>query len=156
MRLPIAAATASSMAAVARWSRSLSLLTWKVGWLKPAFAGTPIASDLMYSTAADYARSLMQVMKNEGITQAVATERARIQVGLRDRMCQSAQSDVSPDELGPALQNQNGAHAHRAGPGSLHLRLAMPHNGLRRGHPDEWSEREQTRNPPPQESRGGV
>ena len=69
-------------------------------WLKPTFASKPIASDLMYTTAADYARFLLQVMKDEGITQAVATQRARVHVSLRDKMCQSIPSEICPDELG--------------------------------------------------------
>jgi CubicO group peptidase (beta-lactamase class C family) len=72
-------------------------------WLKPTFAGKPVASDLMYTTAADYARFLLRVMKDEGMTQAVATERARVQVSLRNKMCQSIPSEICPDELGMGL-----------------------------------------------------
>ncbi|MBK7930918.1 MAG: beta-lactamase family protein [Bryobacterales bacterium] len=72
-------------------------------WLKPTFASKPVASDLMYTTAADYARFLLQVMADEGITQAVAAARARVQISLRDRMCQSVPSEVCPDELGMGL-----------------------------------------------------
>ena len=57
----------------------------------------------MYTAAADYARFLLQVMKNEGITQAVATDRARVQVSLRDKMCQSIPPEICPDELGMGL-----------------------------------------------------
>jgi CubicO group peptidase (beta-lactamase class C family) len=71
--------------------------------LKPTFASKPVASDLVYTTAADYARFLLQVMKDKGIAQAVANERSRVQVSLRDKMCQSIAPGICPDELGMGL-----------------------------------------------------
>ena len=72
-------------------------------WLKPTFASKPVASDLMYTTAADYARFLLQVMKDRALTPAVAKERARIQVSLKERMCLSVPAKLCPDELGMGL-----------------------------------------------------
>ncbi len=72
-------------------------------WLKPSFADKPVASDLMYTTAVDYAQFLLQVMNDEGITQSVASQRSRVQISLREKMCQSIKAEVCPDELGMGL-----------------------------------------------------
>ena len=72
-------------------------------WLKPTFADKPVASDLMYTTAVDYAQFLLQVMKDEGLTQSVASQRSRVQISLREKMCQSIKAEVCPDGLGMGL-----------------------------------------------------
>lgn len=72
-------------------------------WLKPTFADRPVASDLAYTTAADYARLLLQVMEDKGISADLAKERSKVQVSLREKMCQAIPKEVCPDDLGMGL-----------------------------------------------------
>ena len=72
-------------------------------WRDPMFTDSPIASDLLYTTAGDYARFLIQVMNNEGITDSLARERQRVQVSLLEEIGQSIPVELRPDELGMGL-----------------------------------------------------
>jgi CubicO group peptidase (beta-lactamase class C family) len=72
-------------------------------WLIPTFASKPVASDLLYTTAADYGRFLIHVMKNEGLLERVAQERSSVQISLRERMCRPIKPELCPAELGMGL-----------------------------------------------------
>ncbi len=72
-------------------------------WIEPTFTASPLASDLLYTTAGDYARFLVQVMNNEGISDSLARERQRVQVSLLEEIGQSIPVELRPDELGMGL-----------------------------------------------------
>jgi len=72
-------------------------------WVEPMFGDSPLASDRLYTTAGDYARFLIQVLNNEGITDSLARERRRVQVSLLEEEAQSIPVELRPDELGMGL-----------------------------------------------------
>jgi CubicO group peptidase (beta-lactamase class C family) len=55
--------------------------------LAPQFSRRWLASDLVYSTPSDYARFLIGVLRGDGVTPALAAERARIQVSQLAALC---------------------------------------------------------------------
>jgi CubicO group peptidase (beta-lactamase class C family) len=71
--------------------------------LEPAFAQPFFASDLVYSTAGDYAKFLVSLMKREAVGDALANERAKIQVSRKDEICTPALRADCPDDVGFGL-----------------------------------------------------
>ena len=57
----------------------------------------------MHTTARDYAQFLLQVMKDDGLTESIASQRSRVQESLREKMCQGIRAEVCPDRLGMGL-----------------------------------------------------
>ncbi|MCU1226939.1 MAG: beta-lactamase [Edaphobacter sp.] len=71
-------------------------------WLTSNYATQPVASDLLYTTAEDYAKFLLSVMRNDGLSQAIAAERSRVQFSLKPEICPRVKG-LCPDEVGPGL-----------------------------------------------------
>ena len=71
--------------------------------LEPSFADRWMASDLVYSTAGDYARFLAALMRRDAVGDALATERMRIHTDRRADLCVSARVTHCPDEVGIGL-----------------------------------------------------
>jgi CubicO group peptidase (beta-lactamase class C family) len=71
--------------------------------LKPHIAAHFIAADLVYTTAGDYARFLLSVLKDEGLTGAIAADRARVQRSQKASDCQGAGAASCPLDVGPGL-----------------------------------------------------
>jgi CubicO group peptidase (beta-lactamase class C family) len=61
------------------------------------------AADLVYTTANDYARFMIAVMKGDGLTPELAAERARIQVHEGTPRCSPVRVDGCPEESGFGL-----------------------------------------------------
>lgn len=72
-------------------------------WLEPHIAKAANAADLVYTTPRDYAAFLLQVLKDEGLSPAIARERNRIQVSDRAASCQGARAAACPDDIGFGL-----------------------------------------------------
>src|SRR5262249_44317536 len=70
-------------------------------WVQPTVRATPLASDDLHTTAADYARLLVSLMSGEGLTPALLAERGRVQADRRAEVCAGVPS--CPDEVGAAL-----------------------------------------------------
>lgn len=72
--------------------------------LKPLIAHDVNAADLVYTTAGDYARFMTDVLKDEGLSPAIARERNRIQIDDRASNCAGAKAAaVCPDAIGFGL-----------------------------------------------------
>jgi CubicO group peptidase (beta-lactamase class C family) len=72
--------------------------------LEPVIATRFNAADLVYTTAADYAAFMLEVMDDKGLSPAMAAERGRIQVDNRASYCKSdKQKAVCPAALGFGL-----------------------------------------------------
>lgn len=71
--------------------------------LAPTFADTALASDLLYTTAPDYARFLRSVLRGEGLTPQLAADRARVQVSRLAELCPRSARTACPDEAGFGL-----------------------------------------------------
>lgn len=71
--------------------------------LQPVFAKTFVASDLLYSTPSDYAKFMLSVMVNQGLSPAIATERNKIQVRHRADICPASTAEFCPKDLGFGL-----------------------------------------------------
>jgi CubicO group peptidase (beta-lactamase class C family) len=71
--------------------------------LEPEIADKWIASDMIYTTASDYARFMQSVMRGDGLTNALAKERSRVQVVEKSALCSTAKADGCPDEAGFGL-----------------------------------------------------
>ncbi len=70
--------------------------------LEPAFAEHALASDLVYSTPSDYATFIVAVMRGDGVTPELATERARVQANRLHELCPTPAPDC-PDDAGFGL-----------------------------------------------------
>lgn len=55
--------------------------------LPPQFARRWTASDLVYSTPTDYARFLISILRNDGVTPALAADRVRIHTDRMPELC---------------------------------------------------------------------
>lgn len=66
-------------------------------------ADRALASDLLHTTALDYARFLVEVLQDARLTPQVARERARVQVSRRAELCPAASPPGCPDEAGFGL-----------------------------------------------------
>ena len=71
--------------------------------LVPESTTALIASDLLYTTATDYARFMVRVIDHVGIPAALANERERVQVSRKAAECPPAKAAVCPRELGFGL-----------------------------------------------------
>jgi CubicO group peptidase (beta-lactamase class C family) len=71
--------------------------------LKPNIAQHFIAADLVYTTAGDYARFMLSVLKDEGMSKAIASDRIRIQLSQKNSDCQGAKVASCPTDVGPGL-----------------------------------------------------
>lgn len=71
--------------------------------MTPQIATAFNAADLVYTTAADYARFMVGVLKDEGLSAEVARERNRIQVDDKASNCPAAVAATCPDALGFGL-----------------------------------------------------
>jgi CubicO group peptidase (beta-lactamase class C family) len=71
--------------------------------LKPTIAQHFIAADLVYTTAADYARFMLSVLRDSDLSSAVAADRLRIQRSVRQKDCMGRAASVCPEDIGPGL-----------------------------------------------------
>ena len=71
--------------------------------LKPTIAKTPVAADLVYTTPADYARFMLEVMRDAHLSPAIAAQRRTVQTDLRATWCKDLKSPKCPDTIGMAL-----------------------------------------------------
>jgi len=72
-------------------------------WLTSNYATQPVASDLLYTTAEDYAKFLLSVMRNDGLSEPIAKERSRVQFSLKPEICPHVKKALCPDAVGPGL-----------------------------------------------------
>ncbi|WP_199902558.1 serine hydrolase [Azospirillum sp. B4] len=71
--------------------------------LEPGFTQHYNAADLLYTTAGDYARFVVSVMKDQDLTAAVAADRRHIQVSQMAEMCAGAKAATCPANAGFGL-----------------------------------------------------
>lgn len=71
--------------------------------LTPTVRDRFVASDDVYTTAADYGRFLAGVARGQGLTPAFAADRDRIQVSTRAASCAGAKAATCPDDMGWGL-----------------------------------------------------
>lgn len=71
--------------------------------LEPSFTKTPIAADLVYTTASDYARFMTEVMKDSHLSKEIARQRRTVQTDLRRIWCKDTASPACPDRIGMGL-----------------------------------------------------
>ncbi|MBB6250319.1 serine hydrolase domain-containing protein [Nitrospirillum iridis] len=71
--------------------------------LEPGFASGYNAADLLYTTAGDYARFIVGVLKDQDLTAAVAADRRHIQVSQMAEMCAGAKAASCPVNAGFGL-----------------------------------------------------
>lgn len=71
--------------------------------LEPAFTKTAIAADLVYTTATDYARFMLEVMKDSHLSKEIAAQRRTVQTDLRQKWCKDTASPACPDRIGMSL-----------------------------------------------------
>jgi CubicO group peptidase (beta-lactamase class C family) len=71
--------------------------------LKPTLAGKANAADLVYTTAADYARFMLEVINDKGLTPQIAAERRAIQTDRKTEICKGKLEPVCPQTIGFGL-----------------------------------------------------
>jgi CubicO group peptidase (beta-lactamase class C family) len=71
--------------------------------LKPSLVHHYNGADFVYTTAGDYARFLTGVLKDEGLSPAIAAERARIQADMLAETCSGAKAASCPPATGFGL-----------------------------------------------------
>ncbi|GAB2501317.1 serine hydrolase [Arenimonas alkanexedens] len=71
--------------------------------LAPQIADEFVASDDIYSTPSDYARFIVSVIKQEGVDDALASERQRVQTDRKAELCTPSRQAVCPDAVGMGL-----------------------------------------------------
>jgi CubicO group peptidase (beta-lactamase class C family) len=71
--------------------------------LPPHIAKRFIAADLVYTTAQDYARFMLAVLKDEGLSKAVAADRIHVQRSIREHDCAGTKAASCPSDIGPGL-----------------------------------------------------
>jgi CubicO group peptidase (beta-lactamase class C family) len=62
-----------------------------------------VASDDLHTTAGDYARFMISLMNGEGISEAIARDRERVQLSRKSELCPPAKSHHCPLDVGPGL-----------------------------------------------------
>jgi CubicO group peptidase (beta-lactamase class C family) len=72
-------------------------------YMTPQIAKRPNAADLVYSTAANYASFMIEVMQDKDLSAQVARERRRIQVDLRHLRCAGDKAATCPERVGFGL-----------------------------------------------------
>jgi CubicO group peptidase (beta-lactamase class C family) len=71
--------------------------------LKPVIANNANPADLAYTTATDYARFMLQVMNEKGLTAEIAAQRRVIQSDMRESTCAKIPAAICPDKIGFGL-----------------------------------------------------
>ncbi len=71
--------------------------------LEPIIASKFNAADLVYTTAADYAAFLLEVLNDKGLSPAIAAERSRIQSDNRVTYCKPGKEASCPPAVGFGL-----------------------------------------------------
>jgi CubicO group peptidase (beta-lactamase class C family) len=71
--------------------------------MTPHIAKAPLAADLVYTTAADYARFMLQVMTDQRLIPEIARQRRTVQTDRRTAWCKDPKSPTCPDTIGMAL-----------------------------------------------------
>jgi CubicO group peptidase (beta-lactamase class C family) len=72
-------------------------------WLEVERRTSYVASDEVHTTVLDYARFLISAARRQGLSDAVAADRERLQVSIRERQCPPEREPVCPDEVGWGL-----------------------------------------------------
>jgi len=72
-------------------------------FLEPVVSDKWVASDLVYTTAGDYAKFALSVMRGDDVTPAIAHERSRVQVVKNTPLCSSPTPDGCPESAGFGL-----------------------------------------------------
>lgn len=71
--------------------------------LEPQIAEEVVASDDIYSTPSDYAKFIVSLIRHEGVDDALASERQRIQTDRKVELCPPTRQAVCPDAVGMGL-----------------------------------------------------
>jgi len=71
--------------------------------LQPSIAKHWLASDLLYTTPSDYAKFMLRVMREDGLSPAIAKEQRRIQASRKADECPPEKAKPCPDDLGFGL-----------------------------------------------------
>lgn len=72
-------------------------------WIEVQRRSEYTASDEVHTTVLDYARFLISVAQRQNLSEAVAADRERLQVSIRDRQCPPEREAVCPSEVGWGL-----------------------------------------------------
>ena len=72
-------------------------------YITPHITERPNAADLVYTTVADYASFMIEVMQDNGLSSEIARERRRIQVDLRTLRCAGEKAATCPERIGFGL-----------------------------------------------------
>jgi CubicO group peptidase (beta-lactamase class C family) len=75
----------------------------KGGPVPPVRRDSYLASDDIHTTAEDYARFLLSVMKREGISRGLAAQRETVQASTRPNFCAGEKEKACPREIGFGL-----------------------------------------------------
>jgi len=71
--------------------------------LEPTLAGKANAADLVYTTAADYARFMLDVVNDKGLTPQIAAQRSAIQTDRKAEICKGKLEAACPQTIGFGL-----------------------------------------------------
>jgi CubicO group peptidase (beta-lactamase class C family) len=71
--------------------------------MEPQISSRFNAADLLYTTAYDYGLFMVGVLADQGLSPAMARERAKIQVSMRDEMCSAKVVESCPPNVGFGL-----------------------------------------------------
>jgi CubicO group peptidase (beta-lactamase class C family) len=71
--------------------------------LKPTLPGKANAADLVYTTAADYARFMIEVMNDKRLTPQIAAQRSAIQTDRKAEICKGKLEAACPQTIGFGL-----------------------------------------------------
>lgn len=87
------------------WFAGRLALPFDKKFLEPEFADGWMASDLIYATAADYARFMISVMNDEGVSPSLAAQRTAIVDDAAPMVCKEGklEGDACPKALGFGL-----------------------------------------------------
>ncbi len=72
-------------------------------WLEPVVPAKANAADLVYSTPRDYARFMLAVLADKGLTPAIARQRSTSQVSLMEIACSGKHAATCPPHVGFGL-----------------------------------------------------
>ena len=72
-------------------------------WLEPSIPAKANAADLVYTTPRDYARFMLAVLRDTGLSPALAEQRSASQVSLMDIACSGKHADSCPPHVGFGL-----------------------------------------------------
>jgi len=71
--------------------------------LAPEIADKWVASDLVYTTPADFAKFLLSVMRGDDLAPAIAQERSRVQIANNSPLCSALKAKGCPESAGFGL-----------------------------------------------------